>query len=63
MEDISVLEEQENSVRSDVALGAHLMALNRLRQEIIREHRDNQSLRQRIENVIQHNLARLESIQ
>jgi len=63
MADISVLEEQENSVRSDVALGAHLMALNRLRQEILREHRDNQSLRQRIENVIQHNLARLESIQ
>jgi len=62
MADISVLEEQENSVRSDVALGAHLMALNRLRQEIQRYHRENQPLRQRIENVIQHNLSRLENI-
>jgi len=56
MDDITVLEEQETIVRTDVALGAHLMALNRIRQEILRDHRDNQPLRQRIDDVIQRNL-------
>jgi len=62
MEDIAVLEGQDGSVRTEVALGAHLMALNRLRREILKDHRNDQTLRQRIEEVIQHNLARLEKI-
>jgi MoxR-like ATPase len=63
LEDITVLEGQEASVRTEIALGAHLMALNRLRREILKSHRNNQTLRQRIEEVIQHNLARLERMQ
>ena len=39
-----------------------LPALNRLRREILKDHRDDLSLRQRIEAVIQQNLNRLENI-
>jgi MoxR-like ATPase len=62
LEDLAVLEAQAPAVRSEVALGAHLMALNRLRREILKDHRDDLELRQRIEAVIQQNLNRLESI-
>ncbi|MCP4696696.1 MAG: AAA domain-containing protein [Gammaproteobacteria bacterium] len=62
MEDIEVLVQQEANVRTEVALGAHLMTLNRLRREILKDHRGDQSLRKRVEDVIQHNLARLEKM-
>jgi len=61
LEDIAVLEAQAPTVRSEVALGAHLMALNRLRREILKDHRDDGALRSRVEAVIQQNLTRLES--
>ena len=41
LEDIAVLEAQAPAVHSEVALGAHLMALNRLRREILKDHRDD----------------------
>ncbi|MFO1433403.1 MAG: AAA family ATPase [Candidatus Competibacteraceae bacterium] len=63
LEDIAVLEAQAPAVNSEVALGAHLMALNRLRREILKDHRDDLELRQRIETVIQQNLNRLETMQ
>ena len=63
IEDIQVLERQEESVRTEIALGAHLMALNRLRREVLKDHREDQELRQRIEEVIQRNLARMEKVQ
>ncbi len=63
LEDIAVLEAQAPAVSSEVALGAHLMALNRLRREILKDHRDDLELRQRIEAVIQQNLNRLETMQ
>ncbi len=62
MEDIEVLERQEASARTEVAIGAHLMALNRLRREILKSHRGNQELIRRIEQSIQNNLIRLEGV-
>lgn len=61
LEDIAVLEAPHSPVRTEVALGAHLMALNRLRREILKDHSDNGELRQRIDTVIQHHLNRLEN--
>lgn len=61
LEDIAVLEAPHAPVRTEVALGAHLMALNRLRREILKDHRDNAELRRRIDTVIQHHLNRLEN--
>ncbi|HLX10926.1 MAG TPA: AAA family ATPase [Thermoanaerobaculia bacterium] len=58
--DLGVLEAQEPGVRTEVALGAHLMALNRLRKEALRFHRGDAALRKRIEEVIQRSLGRLE---
>lgn len=60
--DIGVLEAQSPAMRSEIALGAHLMALNRLRREILRDHPSAGELRQHIETVIQQNLKRLEDI-
>jgi MoxR-like ATPase len=63
LEDIAVLEAQSPNVRTEIAIGAHLMALSRLRQEILRDHRPNTDLRQRIEVVIRDDLGRLEAMQ
>ncbi len=63
VEDIAVLQSQAPAVRTEVALGAHLMALNRLRREVLKDHRDNPDLRQRIEAAIEENLNRLERMQ
>jgi MoxR-like ATPase len=60
--DIGVLEAQSPAMRSEIALGAHLMALNRLRREIMRDHPGDSELRQRVETVIRQNLQRLEDI-
>lgn len=63
LEDLAVLAAQAPAARTEVALGAHLMALNRLRREAIKDHRDDADLRQRIEAAIQDNLSRLEQMQ
>lgn len=63
LDDISVLEAQESYIRNDVALGAHLMALNRLRREILKDHRDDQELRRRIDEVIKQNLTKMGTVQ
>ena len=60
--DLEVLVEQEVDLRGDVALGAHLMALGRLRREALFQHPTDGDLRGRIEAVIQGALGRLEEI-
>jgi MoxR-like ATPase len=60
LEDLELLNAREPSVRTQVALGAHLMELNRLRREVLRNHRDDQAVRTRIEDVIQRILNQLE---
>ncbi len=62
LEDIEVLERQEDSARTEVAVGAHLMALNRLRREILKSHRKDATLVKRIEQAIVKNLGRLEEM-
>jgi len=63
LEDIAVLENQAPSVRTEAALGAHLAALNRLRREILRDHRGDTELRNRVEAVIRAGLQQLEGMQ
>lgn len=60
--DLEVLIEQEPTVRTEVALGAHLMALNRLRREALAHHRQNSALRQRVEEAIQRAMSRMEAV-
>jgi MoxR-like ATPase len=60
VDDLKLLEAREPAVRTQVALGAHLMELNRLRREAIRSHRDENELRISIESVIQRILNQLE---
>ncbi|MDI1447252.1 AAA family ATPase [Polyangium sp. 6x1] len=58
--DLETLEEREGSLRGETAISAHLMALNRLRREVILDHPDGRELRERIEVVVRRVLARLE---
>jgi MoxR-like ATPase len=58
--DLQVLIEQEPALRSEVAISAHLMALNRLRREVLAGHRSDASLNGRIDQVIHRVMARLE---
>lgn len=60
--DIDVLAEREENIRTEVALGAHLMALNRLRREILKDYRNNKKLRKRIETLIQKNMEHMEKM-
>lgn len=60
--DLEVLVEQEARLRGDIALGAHLQALGRLRREALLQHPTDGELRGRIEAVIQGALGRLEEI-
>ncbi len=59
--DLETLEAQEPSVRSEAALGAYLTALTKLRKEIIADHPNDQTSRQRVEASIQNGLRRLEA--
>lgn len=63
LEDIAVLEAQSPNVRTEIAMGAHLMALSRLRREILADHRGNDDLSRRIEEVIRNDMIRLEAMQ
>jgi MoxR-like ATPase len=61
MMDLETIEAQELLLSSESAIGAHLMALNKLRHEIIANHPHDLDGRKRIEQVIQQGLARLQA--
>jgi MoxR-like ATPase len=58
--DLEALVGDEPRLRTEVAVGAHLMSLNRLRRETIEHHRGNDEMRRRIEDAIRHAMSRLE---
>jgi hypothetical protein len=58
--DLDWLLGQGPGVRTHVALEAHLMAFNRLRREVLKDHRENTDLRRRIEEAIQQAIGQLE---
>ena len=58
--DLDWLLGQGPGVRTRVALEAHLMAFNRLRREVLKDHRENTDLRRRIEEAIQQAIGQLE---
>jgi hypothetical protein len=58
--DLALLESRAQGVRSPGALGAHLMALGRLRREAVIEHPDDTALRRDIEAAIARAMAALE---
>jgi MoxR-like ATPase len=62
LEDLAVLEAQEASLRTEAQLGAHLMALNKLRREVLRDHRQNTEALKRVEGAVQRSLGRLEGV-
>lgn len=60
LKDLDILGTQQPRVRSEVALGAHLMALNKLRREVLKDHRQDEAARKRIEDAIRTMLQQLE---
>ncbi len=58
--DLEALEAQSPIVHTEAALGAHLMALNKLRHEVISAHPKEQDARKKIEEAIQHGLEQME---
>lgn len=58
--DLALLESRAQGLRSPGALGAHLMALGRLRREALIEHADDTALRRDIEAAIARAMAALE---
>jgi MoxR-like ATPase len=58
--DLAVLAAQVDSLHTEAALGAHLMSLNRLRREALRNHRGDGALRKRVDDTIQRVLGCLE---
>jgi MoxR-like ATPase len=59
--DLLTLESQMPYVLSDAALGSHLMALNKLRREVIVDHAQNREVLQKIELAIQQGLGQMET--
>ncbi|AFZ01317.1 AAA family ATPase [Calothrix sp. PCC 6303] len=58
--DLETIAAQEPLLSSESAVGAHLMALNKLRQELISNHPQDIDARKRVETVIQQGLQLLE---
>ncbi|OUL34965.1 AAA family ATPase [Nostoc sp. T09] len=58
--DLETIAAQEQFLSSESSIGAHLMALNKLRQELIANHPQDINTRKRVEAVIQQGLQRLE---
>lgn len=58
--DLATLAADEPRIRTEVALGAHLMSLNRLRREVLSHHRDHSELRRQVEDAIRRAMSRLE---
>lgn len=61
MLDLDTIEGQEPLLSSESAVGAHLMALNKLRQELIANHPQDIDARKKVEAVIQRGLQLLEA--
>jgi MoxR-like ATPase len=61
--DLALLESRTQGLRNPGALGAHLMALGRLRREALIEHADDTALRRDIEAAIARAMAALEEPQ
>lgn len=59
-DDFEILAEREKALRGETAISAHLMALNRLRREVLMDHPDNAALREAIDTAVRRVLARLE---
>jgi MoxR-like ATPase len=57
--DLSVIRAQEPRLHSEVALGAHLKAINRLRRELIRDHPGDVDARRTVEEAVQFVMKRL----
>jgi MoxR-like ATPase len=60
MLDLETIARQEPLLSSESSVGAHLMALNKLRQEIIANHPQDIDARKKVEAVIQQGLELLE---
>jgi len=58
--DLETIEAQKPNLSSESSVGAHLMALNKLRQELIANHPQDIDARKRVEVVIQQGLQLLE---
>jgi MoxR-like ATPase len=58
--DLEMLEERERGLRGETSISAHLMALNRLRREVLLDFPDERSLRERVDEAVRRVLARLE---
>jgi MoxR-like ATPase len=59
--DLELLEEQAKRLRGETAIGAHLMALNRLRREAVLNHPADKALRARIDAAVHRIMAALEA--
>jgi len=59
--DLETLAAQKSYLSSESSVGAHLMALNKLRQELIANHPQNTDVRKQVEAVIQQGLQLLET--
>jgi len=58
--DLEMLRGQERNLTTEAALGAHLMAINKLRRELINDHPSQTEPRRTIEEAIQNSLRTLE---
>jgi MoxR-like ATPase len=58
--DLEVLVNQESLAMTESAIGAFLMALNKLRRELINNHSGDKDSRLKVETVIKRGLYRLE---
>ncbi|MDJ0841552.1 MAG: AAA family ATPase [Acidobacteriota bacterium] len=62
LEDLDVLVHAEQGLSGEVSLGAHLMALNKLRRELLTGHRKETDAIEKVEAVIERVLGRLEEV-
>jgi MoxR-like ATPase len=58
--DLNTIQTQEPLITSEAAMGAHLMALNKLRRELINDHPRDTEARKKVEEVIQRALKKME---
>ncbi len=59
--DLDIIQNQRTTVRSEATIPGRLMALNKLRREVLRDHRDNESARLRIDEAIREGLTQMEA--
>jgi MoxR-like ATPase len=63
LEDLDVLEGQESGLRRETQVVAHLGRYNELRREATRQHRDNATLRARLDTAIERLMGQLTTLQ